>query len=124
MMDEHRQAAKAQLIAGMQRGLPWREAAATAGVQTSRTAAYRLLRAVRTQGDGALRDGRHGHASKLRGPVREWLQEYCRGAPRSASCVVQVLLQDRFGVRVSISQICRVRNALGVGRRSQGAGGK
>lgn len=91
---EARRAAKAQMIAQMQAGLSWQEAATTAGVQTSRTAAYRLLQRVRSEGAAALEDQRHGHPVKLREPVREWLAatvalprpplgEACR--PRSSS---------------------------------------
>jgi transposase len=56
-MQEERQAAKARMIAGMRAGRSWREAAAKAGVQTSRTAAYRLLRGARARGEAALCDG-------------------------------------------------------------------
>lgn len=66
------QAAKRRMVAQMVCGIPWSEAAVQAGVRTSRTAAYRLLHAVRRDGDVALRDGRHGHATKLREPVRHW----------------------------------------------------
>ncbi len=77
MDQEERCAAKAQMVAQMQTGQSWQEAATRAGVQTSRTAAYRLLQRVRIEGAIALRDQRHGHPAKLRGPVREWLAELC-----------------------------------------------
>jgi len=64
-MDERRWA-KARLVAGMLSGRSRAEAAADAGMRTSRTAAYRLCRAVGERGDAALVDGRRGHASKLR----------------------------------------------------------
>jgi len=124
MEREERRIAKAQMIAGMIHGRPWHEAAAAAGVHTSRTAAYRLLRAVHLRGEGALQDGRHGHPAKLRGPVREWLAAFCRGSPALSSREVQAALQERFGVSVSSSQISRVRHILGVGSRSPGVGGK
>ncbi len=88
MQEEERRAAKARLTAGMRAGRSWQEAAMEAGVQTSRTAAYRLLQGVRAHGEAALRDGRHGHPTKVRGPVRAWLEAYCRGrqTPRGGSC--------------------------------------
>ena len=49
-----RQAAKAQMISTMLQGHPWHDAAAAAGVQTSRSAAYRLLQRVRTTGERVL----------------------------------------------------------------------
>jgi transposase len=51
--------AKAQMITGMEAGQSWQEAAGQAGVQISRTAAYRLLQRVRTEGAAALEDQRH-----------------------------------------------------------------
>jgi hypothetical protein len=61
MEEEHNRAAKGRMVALMQAGHSWQEAATMAGVQISRSAAYRLLQKVRTQGEEGLRDGRHGH---------------------------------------------------------------
>lgn len=69
MQEEQRRVAKGQLIALMQAGHPWHEAAAMAGVQIGRSAAYQLLRNVRLRGNAALQDGRHGHPAKLRPKV-------------------------------------------------------
>ena len=78
---EERCAAKAQMVAQMQIGQSWQEAATRAGVQTNRTAAYRLLQRVLIEGAIALRDQRHGHPAKLHGPVRHvfrhWLPLDC-----------------------------------------------
>ena len=117
---EERCAAKAQMVAQMQTGQSWQEAATRAGVQTSRTAAYRLLQRVRIEGAIALRDQRHGHPVKLRGPVREWLAEFCRAAPESTGRTAQAALFERFGLEVSVSQINRLRAALGVRRPARG----
>ena len=119
-MDKERyRAAKARLVAQMQEGQPWRVAAAAAGVQTSQSTAYRLLQVVRKQGEAALQDGRHGHPSKLRGAARTFLEEHCRQVPSTPSSVIHTLLQERFNLSVSISQINRVRAALGVSNRLQ-----
>jgi transposase len=117
-----RRAAKARLVAGMVRGLPWREAAEAAGLPTGRTTAYRLRRDARLRGDAALDEGRHGHASKLREPVRRWLEAYCRGAPSASGSMAQAALRDRFGLDVSVRHINRVRATLGVSRISPQAG--
>lgn len=66
---ERAQTAKARLVTLMQAGYPWRQAAAAAGLQISRSTAYRLLQAVRTRGEKTLQDGRHGHPARLRGAV-------------------------------------------------------
>ncbi len=108
----------------MERGLPWHQAAEASDIRLSRATAFRALRIVRTQGDDALEDGRHGHPHKLTERVREWLVEYCRGAPKTPSRVVQAEIEERFGTTVSISQINRVRGDLGVSSRSRGVGGK
>ena len=98
----------------MQAGHPWHEAAAMAGMQIGRSAAYQLLCNVRLHGDAALQDGRHGHPAKLRPPVREFLETTCREAPGIPSHVVQAALQERFGLRVSVGHLNRVRAELGV----------
>ena len=117
-------AAKAQMIAGMEAGQSWQEAAGQAGVQTSRTAAYRLLQRVRTEGATALEDQRHGHPTKVREPVRQWLVQFCRAAPEVAGRTAQAGLQEQFHLEVSISQINRLRAALGVSRPAPGVGKK
>ncbi len=119
MDKEQRRVAKTQLVAGMQEGHSWHLAAAKAGVQTSRSNAYRLWLAVRQRGETALEDGRHGHPIKLRGEARSYLEDACRKAPQTPSSTVQTALRERFKVSVSISQINRVRAALGVSNRSQ-----
>ncbi len=125
MAQEARQGARLRLVAGLQAGLPWREAATAAATRTSRATAFRLLRAVRDGGEAAaLADGRHGHPSKFRQPVKDWLLAYCGEHPGATSRTVQAALQERFGVTVSRSQLNRVRAALGVRQRPQGAGGK
>ena len=59
-------AAKAQVVEHMLQGHPWHEAVAAAGLRISRSTAYQLLKRVRTEGEVALIDGRHGHPTKLR----------------------------------------------------------
>jgi transposase len=124
MEKDERQQAKAQLIAGMLQGQSWATTAAAAGYPLCRSGAYRLLSAVRARGEVALRDGRQGHPSKLRGPVRQWLEDYCRGAPQASGTQVQRALEAQCGLCVSVSQINRVRAALGLGRVATGVGGK
>lgn len=117
-MNKQRQAAKAQMIALMQAGHPWQEAATMAGVQIGRSAAYQLLRNVRQRGAVALQDARHGHPVKLRQPVRDLLEAICRQVPSPPSREVQAALQERFGVFVSIGHLNRIRAKLGLGSRA------
>ena len=124
MDSAQRRAAKARLVEGMLQGQPWAEAAHAAGVATSRSSAYRLTRRVCAYGEGALADGRHGHVAKMHPVVRQWLDEYCRGAPGTPSRVVQAALQEHVGLRVSITHLNRVRAALGLGSRRGGGGEK
>jgi|SRR6266699_3717670 len=49
MQEEHNRAAKGRLVALTQAGHSWQEAATMAGVQISRSAAYRFLQKVRTE---------------------------------------------------------------------------
>jgi transposase len=124
MNREAHHVAKAQLIAQMQAGQSWHEAAKSAGIQISRASAYRLLRRFGTEGATALEDQRHGHPTKARQPVRDWLAEFCRAAPASTGRIVQAAIYERFGLQISVSQINRLRTALGVSRPEPGAGEK
>ena len=121
---EAHRAAKAQMVAQMQAGHSWHEAATRVGFQTSRASAYRLLRRVRIEGAAALEDQRHGHPTKLRQPVRDWLAVFCRTPPEATGRAVQAALLKEFGLEVSISQINRLRAALGIRRPVSGAGEK
>jgi transposase len=123
MEDETRTAAKLQLVALMQTGRSWQEAAAQAGVQVSRSTAYRWLQRVRAAGEASLTDGRHGHPAKLRPPVREFLEMTSHESPRRSSREIQALLQERFGVVISIGHLNRFRATLARGR-SEAFGGK
>ncbi len=124
MGQEQRRAAKLRVIGGMQRGVAWREAAKAADAYLSRATAFRALRIVRSQGEEALEDRRHGRPHKLTAPVHEWLAEYCRGAPGTSSRMVRAQIEELFGTTVNISQINRARAALGVSSNSRGSGGK
>jgi transposase len=117
-------AAKAQVVEQMLQGHPWHEAVAAAGLRISRSTAYQLLKRVRTEGEAALIDGRHGHATKLRVPLRHWLKEYWRDHQEATCREAQAALEARFGVRVSQSHLSRVRTALGVPCHPQSGGKK
>ena len=121
---EAHRAAKAQMVAHMQAGYSWQEAATTAGLQTSRASAYRLLRRVRLEGAAALDDQQHGHPTKVRQPVRDWLATFCRAAPEATGQTVQAALLEQFGLEASVSQINRLRVALSIRRQVSGAGKK
>lgn len=78
-------AAKMQVVEHMLQGQPWHEAVAATGLQISRSTAYQLLKRVCTEGEAALTDGRYGHPTKLRTPVRQWLEGYWQVRP-GATC--------------------------------------
>jgi transposase len=117
-------AAKAQMVAHMQAGQSWHEAATNAGLQTSRATAYRLLHRICTEGAVALDDQRHGHPTKERQLARDWLIMFCRAAPATTGRSVQAALFEQFGLEVSVSQINRLRADLSVRRQVSGAGEK
>jgi transposase len=119
MDKEQRRTAKAHLVTGMQAGQSWQTAAAQAGLPISQSNAYRLWGAFRQRGVTALEDGRHGHPSKLRGEAGTFLEDSCRKTPQTPSSTIQTALRERFDLRVSISQINRVRAALGVSNHSK-----
>lgn len=114
MDKEQYRAAKVRLVAQMQAGQSWQVAAAFAGMETSQSTAYRLLQVVQKRGEAALQDGRQGHPIKLRGEARAFLEASCRQAPSTPSSTLQTALLERFDLSISISQINRVRAALGI----------
>ena len=109
-----RRAAKGRLVAGMNAGLSWREAAAAASITTSEATAHRLRRRVRQDGDTALDDHRHGSAYKLPPAVRQWLVDYCQAHPHTPSYLLQTVLHEQFDVLISVGYLNQVRAALGV----------
>lgn len=119
MKKNERQRARQHLVAAMLAGQSWQQIARAEALPLKRAMAYRLVQAVRTRGEGALADGRHGHPSKLRGEARAFLEEQCRQAPSMSSSTLQVKLRERFALCVSISQINRLRAALGISNRPQ-----
>jgi transposase len=117
-------AAKAQVVEQMLQGHPWHAAVVTAGLRISRSTAYHLVKRVRTQGEAALIDGRHGHPTKLRAQLRHWLEAYWRDHQEATCREAQAALEALFGVRVSQSHLSRVRTALGVTHHPQSEGEK
>jgi transposase len=109
-----RRAAKGRLVAGMNAGLSWRQAAAVAGIITSEATAYRLRRRVRQDGDTALDDHRHGYMYKLPPAVRQWLLAYCQEHPHTPSHVLQTVLREHCDVLISVGYLNQVRAALGI----------
>jgi transposase len=124
MEKEQQRAAKGQMIALMQGGHSWQEAATMAGVQISRSAAYRLLQKVRLQGETGWQDGRHGHLAKVLPPVLHWLESRCQATSLVASSQLQGELQEQLGVRLSISHLNAVRAAHGWSNATSRAGKK
>ena len=111
---EERRAAKARLVAGMNAGLSWREAAAATGITTSEATAHRLRRRMRLEGEEALADHRHGYAYKLPPPVRQWLLAYCQDHPHTPSHLLQTALHEQFDVLISVGYLNQVRAALDI----------
>jgi transposase len=111
---EERRAAKARLVAGMNAGLSWAEAATAAGITTSEATAYRLRRRVQQEGEQALDDRRHGYPYKLPPTVRQWLVAYCQDQPHTPSHVLQTALREQFDVLVSVGYLNQVRADLDI----------
>jgi transposase len=115
--------AKARLVEGMLRGESWQEAVLASGLCLSRSGAYRLTQRVCMRGEEALEEHRQGHVSKMHPPIVAWLEATCRQTPGLTSRAVQRAVQERFGVRVSISHLNRLRAARGLSRRAGGGEG-
>src|SRR6266702_1787841 len=81
--------ARVQVVEAMEQGLPWHEAAKRAGLQISQSTAYRHSPRMHQGGEQALREGRQGHPIKLRGEVRQWLEQTWKPAPHTQSHEIQ-----------------------------------
>jgi transposase len=115
-----RRAAKQQLLADLRNGYSVQETQARAVIPCHPATIYRLSQRLQTDPATALDDGRHGHPLKLRGEVRDWLVAFCQETPHTPSHIVQALLQERFGLLVSISQLNRFRAAHCISSRRRG----
>jgi len=114
-----RQVAREQMIVALLAGQSWQVVSQEPGAPLKRAMAYRLLQAVRERGNAALQDGRRGHPIKLRGEARAFLEACCREAPCISGPTLQTALRERFDLQVSVSQINRIRAALGVSNPSR-----
>ncbi len=124
MEHEQQRAAKQQMLELMEAGVSWQEAATIARVRTSRATAYRWKQEVRTRGEAALQDGRHGHLAKVLPAVLHWLELRCQATALVASSQLQAELQEQLGVRLSISHLNAVRAAHGWSNATSQAGKK
>ena len=122
MEQEQRQAAKRRIFELMQAGQPWQ--AAAAGIQVSRSTAYRWQQEVRTRGEAALQESRHGHPAKVLPPVLHWLESRLQASSLVPSSQVQRELQEQLGVRISVSHLNAVRATHGWSNAASLAGKK
>jgi transposase len=111
---QQRQAGKRQIMELIEQGASVQQARKQSEVPRHRATVYRLLKRVQTQGEAGYTDGRHGHPIKLRGEVRSFLIESCQATPSLSSPRLQHLIQERFALRLSVSQLNRVRASLGL----------
>lgn len=124
MGDEQCHTAKVQMMALMQAGHSWPEAASRAGIHPSRSTAYRWFQHFRAHGEAALQDGRHGHVHKVHASVLQWLQATCHATPHVSGAHLQHELYEHLGVQVSITHLNRLRAAHGLTRQGGRAGKK
>lgn len=111
---EQRQVGKRRIMELVEQGAKVQQARNQSEVPMHRATVYRLLKRVRTQGEAGYSDGRHGHPIKLRGEVRTFLVESCQATPSLSSPMLQHLIQERFDMCLSVSQLNRVRASLGL----------
>jgi transposase len=107
-------AAKARLVAAMDQGAPWEDAVATAGLLISRATAYRIWLRACCEGNSAFEDRRHGHPAKLCSPIPVWIVAHCQAHPHTPSHDLQMAIQERFRITISVRHLNRVRAAWGV----------
>lgn len=112
MEEADRAHAQAQVARAMLQGHSWRDAVHAVGIQMSRATAYRLRQRLLARGDDALRDRRQGQPTKVCGAVRAWLEGYYQDHPTATGKTVQALLEEQYGVRVSVTHLNRLRATL------------
>jgi transposase len=115
---EQRQSARREIVRQVELGATTSDARIRSAVPMHRTTVYRLLKRAQSEGESAFADGRHGHPSKLRGEALALIREHCQTNPCVSSSVVQRLLQERFCLCMSVSQLNRVRASLGLSRKA------
>ncbi len=117
MTPQQRREAKQKILERIKQGASVEQARSESVLPIHRATIYRLLKRVQSN-EGRFVDGRHGSASKLRGEVLTFLTEHCQVSPDVSSLVLQGVIQKRFSLPVSISQLNRVRASLGLTRTS------
>lgn len=119
MDKQEKQEAKKALVELMQAGYGWQEASEKAGIKTTRPTAYSWWKKYREQGESGLQDGRQGHVAKMREPIVRWLEMVCRQEPTISSEKIQKMLQEQFGLVMSITHLNRTRAAHGWTRKKK-----
>lgn len=114
---QFRRQAKQEILERVKQGMPVEQARRASQVPIHRAPVYRLLKRVQNQEEGTVVDGRHGHATKLRGEVLTFLTQRCQLSPDLSSSALQDAIQQRFSLPVSLSQLNRVRAKLGLTRK-------
>jgi transposase len=116
MSTPQRNAARTHLIELMLQGFSFQKAAVQVQVEPpiKQAMAYRLTQRVRSEGQQALVDGRHGHPFKVRGEILDFIRERCTANPLLSSPTLQHELLQRFDCSISTSQLNRVRARFGL----------
>jgi len=123
--DEPRQRAKKQMMVLLQAGQPWQEAAQIAGVQTSRSTAYRWLQQFRTTSEKRpCTMGGTGTSPRCASPSRSGWKPGVGRRPSLPSSSLQKELNTHFAVLVSITHLHRIRAAHGMVRQPAQMGKK
>lgn len=102
-------------IAALQAGQDRHTAAAAAGIapSTARTWARRFQQ----EGLAFREPQRHGHPSKFRPAVHQWLVAYCTAHPATPSSQLIPQIAATFGITVGLSRLNTLRQQLGISYR-------
>ena len=119
MNKQEKQQAKLALVKLMQAGIGWQEAAEQVGITAKRSSAYEWLQKYRELGEEGLRDGRHGHVSKVHEPIVKWLEARCQENPEISSSQIKAQGREHFGVGLSVTHLNRIRARYGLSRQAR-----
>ena len=88
--------ARMQVAEAMEQGLPWHEAAKRAGRETQSIDGPSAPPAGASRGRTSVVRGQTWTPIKLRGEVRQWLEQVCRQAPSPPSHEIQTQPAQQF----------------------------
>ena len=98
----------------MNDGVAWEAANKRARLEYSRRGIQQLYQRWEADGEAALEDNRHGHASKATQAVRTWLKARCAEVPEVRASQLVNEIKAEFEVELNPNYVTYLRQQLGL----------